>query len=1119
MDPVTAFSLAAGVLQIIDMGFKASSMCKEIYTDGSLAQHRDAAELTTFLAETTERLERSIQNTSRPVSDETRNVLEVSKKCSAIAKELLAELRKLRAEPGDGLLSAIRKSTRAVRRKDKIQKIETKLREYQDMLNTRILSKLDAHAVQQNAKFETLDQSIKDLANQLSQGHDAVVQSLNNQTVALRAQLGGKFDDQVHTQAIERAKQQFKDSLFFPEMFSRQDDIPKSHTGTCRWIFGPTQVNPGDSSTYSSGGKEPSRDVPAYRWDNFTTWLNSGGGLYWLSGKPGSGKSTLMKYMTSEFRNFCQAGVAMPGWGSGSDLVTCSFFFWAPGNSLQKNYVGFLRSLLYQIAEQRDDLIPLMVGQNMMQEGGPGFSREAMRIHAWTKERLDDALKRFLSGKPSSIRVCLFIDGLDEFAGDEDLLLETLRLLSGTPRTHVCVSSRPEQIFRQGFAQSPQLKLQDLNHRDIEKTVKDRLGTTLSEKFPNLPEVIDEFEADVISRSEGIFLWTELIVKDLQRGARNSDNLQELRERFDRMPDTIQGLYQHMLGRLERPYLQEAAGYFQLLMAEADYEDLGLDRNYSLTLLDCACAEKTAWSNVLSHDLAYFQSPEFHDSCRNLETRILTRCSGLVEISEHRERLIDTAFWDIGGGYRDVHTSQRYCGVHISQEASSVSCFLRRIQFIHKTVIEFLRPRGEFFLDPDWRLTAADTVTRGRLGVLSLIPNMICKNDAPSGSLKMTGNLVADSLARCSWMEAMWSSKLSRQVNSDKGIQVVSQAYEILGYLNESLNGSDHSLHDFFRYYRGQEPSWYMPFHDCIGFAAHFGQYGYVSKYTARTNRSSQEVEYVLFCTLSGFSCSNKREFIGIIPAACAMQDYCKIVMGLAKYSKDPEVNMKTAASALDANWNIKLAAFLKSSSVYIHIFTSPTMHDESRLHVIPSLILWKNAVAHFLDRGADANTILQSRIPPLCSDKFVAGRRQGLSFATAETLLGWVERMLANCDPDVRKEVEDTVISYGGQHQRTILSLNIGENVYRMTQEQSDRLLHAWAWEDGSLPETTPEWDELEVVGSGKELSLIPPTSPDPTTERKLNILLDNIDRFRLTKEFFETHNVTDYTSLDFGD
>ena len=49
MDPVTAFSLAAGVLQVLDLSFKALSKCKEIYKDGSLAQHRDAQTITEFL--------------------------------------------------------------------------------------------------------------------------------------------------------------------------------------------------------------------------------------------------------------------------------------------------------------------------------------------------------------------------------------------------------------------------------------------------------------------------------------------------------------------------------------------------------------------------------------------------------------------------------------------------------------------------------------------------------------------------------------------------------------------------------------------------------------------------------------------------------------------------------------------------------------------------------------------------------------------------------------------------------------------------------------------------------------------------------------------------------------
>lgn len=49
MDPVTAFSLAAGVLQVLDLSLKALSKCKEIYKDGSLAQHRDAKTVAEYL--------------------------------------------------------------------------------------------------------------------------------------------------------------------------------------------------------------------------------------------------------------------------------------------------------------------------------------------------------------------------------------------------------------------------------------------------------------------------------------------------------------------------------------------------------------------------------------------------------------------------------------------------------------------------------------------------------------------------------------------------------------------------------------------------------------------------------------------------------------------------------------------------------------------------------------------------------------------------------------------------------------------------------------------------------------------------------------------------------------
>ena len=49
MDPLTAFSLAAGILQVLDFSFKAVAQCRELYKDGSLAENRATSEITETL--------------------------------------------------------------------------------------------------------------------------------------------------------------------------------------------------------------------------------------------------------------------------------------------------------------------------------------------------------------------------------------------------------------------------------------------------------------------------------------------------------------------------------------------------------------------------------------------------------------------------------------------------------------------------------------------------------------------------------------------------------------------------------------------------------------------------------------------------------------------------------------------------------------------------------------------------------------------------------------------------------------------------------------------------------------------------------------------------------------
>ena len=304
----------------------------------------------------------------------------------------------------------------------------------------------------------------------------------------------------------------------------------------------------------------------------------------------------------------------MSHWSNDKDLVIYSYFFWNIGSPLQKYYVGFLRSLLFQIAEQRGDLVSIMMRNEMTPRARSSEAHEPGLMYAWTKERLDEALQRFLAKQPPSISVCIFIDGLDEFEGNEDSLMNTIRLLSQSSRTRVCISSRPEQIYRQGFADSPQLRLQDLNRHDIQQMTSKQLGTELEKSFPHLKREIKILINDLISRSQGIFLWVNLIIKDLQRGLRNKDNLQELRERLDDMPDTVHGVYDHMLNRLDKPYLREATKYFHFLMALQEPLAGGFFLSRSsprLTLLHFACAEEKAWEYNLSEDRIRFQSSEF----------------------------------------------------------------------------------------------------------------------------------------------------------------------------------------------------------------------------------------------------------------------------------------------------------------------------------------------------------------------------------------------------------------------------------------------------------------------------------------------------------------------------
>jgi Tfp pilus assembly pilus retraction ATPase PilT len=126
-------------------------------------------------------------------------------------------------------------------------------------------------------------------------------------------------------------------SLRFPTIRHREEAICEAHQRTFSWIFRSCQ-------------QETANARP---WSNFVKWLSEGGGIYWMNGKAGSGKSTLMKYVWNH-RNTLEH---LQSWARGTELQVARFYFFNGGNEDQRSHAGLLRSLLHGILSQRTDLI------------------------------------------------------------------------------------------------------------------------------------------------------------------------------------------------------------------------------------------------------------------------------------------------------------------------------------------------------------------------------------------------------------------------------------------------------------------------------------------------------------------------------------------------------------------------------------------------------------------------------------------------------------------------------------------------------------------------------------------------------------------------------------------
>ncbi len=383
--------------------------------------------------------------------------------------------------------------------------------------------------------------------------------------------------------------------LRFDTMTHREERMPNAYQTTFEWVFHqPPKVN----------GQQT--------FDNYGEWLKGDEALYWITGKPGAGKSTLTKHLFNEPRTIRSA----EAWSQQKQLICAGFFFWNSRMEIQMSKEGLMRTLLFQLINHVRASIP-----TVFKESWENYELWGGDAKEWDWEDLVKSFKALISDQTRSY--LLFIDGLDEFAGDHTNLVNLILDISRHPNVKLCVASRPWLAFEEAFGRRPRLKMESLTKNDIERFVSDKL--LASQRFLELqrdePTDADFLINEITGKAQGVFLWVYLVVRSVRDGLRDGDSMRELRNRISSLPSDLEELFQKILSRLDTTYFRQASILFQLMDAAVPKP---------LTVLCVAFAEEH-FEFAMAKSVQQLNDSQRASRAETVRRRLNSRSKGLIE--------------------------------------------------------------------------------------------------------------------------------------------------------------------------------------------------------------------------------------------------------------------------------------------------------------------------------------------------------------------------------------------------------------------------------------------------------------------------------------------------------
>ena len=342
--------------------------------------------------------------------------------------------------------------------------------------------------------------------------------------------------------------------------------------------------------------------------DGFGAWVQSVKGIFWIKGKPGSGKSTIMKHLLDLIGSDKDSRL------SNAFPVYAATFFNARGSSLETSREGFLRSSIIQILQQKPELFKCIEKD---------YLESTKQL---SEPFLAKMLKVLVRECSLTSRLALLVDALHEC---DSPIREQLGVFEELIRISqesgylmsICVSGRPVHSLTAWLGHYPQLSLEDHTSVDIATYV---LAKTYRISSTTDAYIYREFREDIMEKAKGVFLWVVLVIEELLDAWEASETIAGLRTKLAAIPEDLDEFFGRMLRRIPRSQFPETVAVFKCVLAAL--------RPLKLKELRLALA--------FGSDDSFESIAEMRSSDKvvhgddGLERRVQSCCGGLIEVTK-----------------------------------------------------------------------------------------------------------------------------------------------------------------------------------------------------------------------------------------------------------------------------------------------------------------------------------------------------------------------------------------------------------------------------------------------------------------------------------------------------